>query len=40
MLCQLIANKQLSEDTRLHGGSIIEPCTKVLRQNESQSDVT
>ena len=35
-----IANEQLRDDARLRGGSIIEPCAKVPRQNESRSDVT
>ena len=36
----LIANEQPREVARLLGGSIIMPCAKVPRQNESRSDVT
>ena len=36
----LTANEQPGEDVRLPGGSIIKPCGKVPRQNESQSDLT
>ena len=37
---KVIANEQPGEDARLLGDSIIKPCAKVPRQNESRSDVT
>ena len=36
----IIANEQPRKDVRLRGSSLIKPCAKVLRQNESQSHVT
>ena len=36
----IIANDQPREGVRLRGSSLIKPCAKVPRQNESRSHVT
>ena len=36
----ILANEQPRKDVRLQGSSLIKPCAKVSRQNESRSDVT
>ena len=36
----IIANEQPREGVRLRGSSLMKPCAKVQRQNESRIDIT